>query len=406
MFLNSLLATTWYPVTFDSQMNIVRGVFFWIAVALAVGFLLCVILFKNEARKKFLKFSLYVAIVYAGIVGIVLLDLTFAEDGIAQLLFIPILVLLLTIVGCGALIAAHRSKVTFAIAGCLVGAAVIAVLVCMGVHFANGGSLWLNWILDDAEENPDYSKVNQIGLYISAALTVIALIASAFLLGRKDKKGLSSKDITYAAICIAMSFALSYLRIVKMPQGGSITVASLLPLMIYSYMFGVKKGVFAGFIYGVLQAFQDLYILHPAQFILDYPVAFACIGLAGVFANVKALNKLPQVQIALGGSVAGLARFVMHFLSGIFAFGMWAPEGQPVWLYSLTYQSAYVLPDIAIAVVIAILVFSSKAFVKQARKFNAPAPVLEETAPAEEVALADAQQTQNEETTDTDHKTE
>lgn len=387
MFLSSLLATTWYPVTFNSQMNIVRGVFFWIAVALAIGFLLGVILSRNEARRKFLKFSLYAAIVYAGVVGIVLLDLTFAEDGTAQLLFIPLLVLLLTVVGCGALIAAHRSKVTYVIAGCLVGAALIAVLVCMGVHFANGGSLWLNWILDDAEENPDPSKVNQIGLYISAALAVIALVTAAFLLERKDKKGLASKDITYAAICIAMSFALSYLRIVKMPQGGSITVASLLPLMIYSYMFGVKKGVFAGFIYGVLQAFQDLYILHPAQFILDYPAAFACIGLAGVFANVKSLKKLPQVQIALGGIIAGVARFVMHFLSGMFAFGMWAPEGQPVWLYSLTYQSAYVLPDIAICIVIAILVFSSKAFVKQARKFNVPAPVakaplVEEAAPA------------------------
>ena len=52
-----------------------------------------------------------------------------------------------------------------------------------------------------------------------------------------------------------MSFALSYLRIVKMPQGGSITIASLLPLMLYSFMFGTKKGVFAGLIYGVLQAF-------------------------------------------------------------------------------------------------------------------------------------------------------
>ena len=371
----SLLATTWYPVTFDSQMNIVRGVFFWIAIALAIGFLLGVFLFKNEARKKFLKFSLYAAIVYAGVVGIVLLDLTFAKDGIATLLFAPILVFLLTVIGCGALIAAYRSKTTYIIAGCLVGAAAVAVLVCMGVHFANGGSLWLNWILDDAEGNPDPSKVNQIGLYISAALAVGALIASAFLLGRKDKKGLASKEITYAAICIAMSFALSYLRLVKMPQGGSITIASLLPLMIYSYMFGVKKGVFAGFIYGVLQAFQDLYILHPAQFILDYPAAFACIGLAGMFANVKKLKKLPQVQIALGGIVAGLARFLMHFLSGIFAFGMWAPEGQPVWLYSLSYQSAYVLPDIAIAIVIAVLVFSSKAFVKQARKFSAPAPV-------------------------------
>lgn len=122
-----------------------------------------------------------------------------------------------------------------------------------------------------------------------------------------------------------MSFALSYLRIVKMPQGGSITLASLLPLMIYSYMFGTKKGVFAGMIYGLLQALQDTYILHPAQFVLDYPLAFAGIGLAGMFAKTKALEKLPQLQFALGAVVAGVARFLMHFLSGIFAFGAFAP---------------------------------------------------------------------------------
>ena len=167
-----------------------------------------------------------------------------------------------------------------------------------------------------------------------------------------------------------MSFALSYLRIVKMPQGGSITIASLLPLMLYSFMFGTKKGVFAGLIYGVLQAFQDPAIVHPAQFLLDYPVAFACIGLSGMFAKTKALEKLPQVQFALGGVVAGLARLLMHFVSGIFAFGAFAPEGTPVALYSFLYQAGYVLPDIAIVIVAGVLVLSSKTFVKEVRKFN------------------------------------
>lgn len=372
MLLNNLMAAKWYPILFDSPLNATRAIFFWVAIALALAFVVCAIAFKGEVRKTVLSYAVLVVASYACLVGIVLLELSFAEDGIATLLFVPLLVLLLAIAGAGMAIALKPKKLTYVLAGCVVGGAAIAVLVCMGIHFANGGSLWLNWIVDETEENVDFSKVNQIGLYVSAAVAVLALVGLAFLLGRKDKKGFDSKAVSYAAICIAMSYALSYLRLVKMPQGGSITIASLVPLMIYSYMFGVKKGVMAGLIYGALQAFQDLYILHPAQFLLDYPIAFACIGLAGMFATTKWLKKAPQVQIALGAIVAGLARFVMHFLSGMFAFGMWAPEGQPVWLYSLTYQSAYVLPDIAIAIVVAVVIFCSPSFVKMARRFNTP----------------------------------
>ena len=122
----------------------------------------------------------------------------------------------------------------------------------------------------------------------------------------------------------------------------------------------MRKGVFAGFAYGLLQAVQDPWILHPAQFLLDYPVAFAWIGIAGIFAKVEKLDKYPQIQFACGAILAGLGRFVMHLFSGMFAFNLsfWG---------SFTYQAGYVLPDLAIAVVVGILLFSSKAFVKELR---------------------------------------
>ena len=166
-----------------------------------------------------------------------------------------------------------------------------------------------------------------------------------------------------------MSFALSYIRIVPMPQGGSITLASLLPLMIYSYMFGVRKGVFAGFIYGILQAVQDPWILHPAQFLLDYPVAFAAIGLTGMFRRVKAFEKLPQVSFALGAIVAGVLRFVSHVFSGVFAFSEYAGGDNP-WLYSLGYN-AFVFADIAIVIVVGVLLLSSRAFLKEMNRYSA-----------------------------------
>lgn len=366
MLFTSLLAAdgaTWYPVRFDSTLNIARGIFFWITIAIALAFVVCAAVLKGETRGKFVKYGLYGVVGYACVVGITLLALTFCEDGITLILFLPLLILLIAILASAAALMLYPGKLTLIVSGCVSGAALVAVLVCVGINFANGDSLIANWI-------EDASSVNNVGLYVSAVLAVAAVIAAAFVIGKDDKKGFDTKTISYAAVCIAMSFALSYLRVVKMPQGGSITVGSLLPLMIFSYMFGVKKGVFAGFVYGLLQAFQDPTVLHPAQFLLDYPVAFACIGLAGAFAKVKALEKAPQLQLAFGGIVAGLARFLMHYLSGVFAFGEFAPEGQPVWLYSLIYQSAYVLPDIAIAIALGVFVFCSKSFVSVLRKFN------------------------------------
>ena len=328
MFL-SLLETEWYPILFDTPSNIVRSVAIWLTIAAVIVFLACFFAFKGEMRRKFAKFYGIGAIIYACVIGILFLVLAFVEDGIAAILFYPLLALIVVLAGGALTLFFRRDKITYIVAGCLAGAALIASLICMGINFSWGDALENNGL---AAEN-----VNTVGLYVSAAVLVLAVIAAAFLCGRKDKKGFSTRSITFAAVCIAMSFALSYLKIVEMPQGGSITIASLLPLMIYSYMFGTKKGVFAGFIYGILQAFQDTYILHPAQFLLDYPLAFSAIGLAGMFANVKAL-KFPQVRFALGALVAACGRFLMHFLSGIFAFGYFY-NNKPVWLYILIYKA-------------------------------------------------------------------
>ena len=359
----SLLASAkWYPILFDSPLNAVRSVATWLTVAIAVAFVLCAILLKGEKRAKFLKYGLLSVIVYAAVVGIVLLALTFDEDGIVVMLFVPLLILLLAVAGSAVTLFLKRNKLIYVICGGVTGAALVAVLVCMGVYSA-----------DSVQMN------DQIALYVCAVGLTAAVIVTAVLTDRKNKFEFDSKSISYAAICIAMSFALSYMRIVRMPQGGSITPASLLPLMLYSFMFGPKKGVFAGFIYGILQAFQSSgEVIHPAQFVLDYPAAFACIGLAGLFANLKALYKLPQVQFLLGGTVAGLGRFVMHFISGTFAFGIYAPEGQPAWLYSLGYQAGYVLPDIAIAIAVGVFVLCSPAIVRLVRKVNAVKPAAAE----------------------------
>ena len=168
-----------------------------------------------------------------------------------------------------------------------------------------------------------------------------------------------------------MSFALSYIKLFEMPQGGSITLASMLPVMLFAYVYGAKKGLLVGFIYGILQAVQDPYIVHPAQFLLDYPIAFSMVGFAGIFANVKALDKAPQVKFALGAVLAGALRFIAHVFSGVFAFGAYAlDEGfTNFWLYSLGYNS-FIFIDVLIVAVVGVILFSSKGFTRELNKLG------------------------------------
>ncbi|MDE5722350.1 MAG: energy-coupled thiamine transporter ThiT [Clostridia bacterium] len=269
-------------------------------------------------------------------------------------------------------------KITLISALSLFGAALIAFIVCLAVYFASGTAEDNNGAVITGTENAM--------LYVSTAILIAALAALALLFGRGRKKGFDTKSIAYAAVCIALSFALSYIKLFQMPQGGSITLVSLLPLIIYSYMYGVRKGVAAGAVYGILQAVQDPFIIHPAQFFLDYPVAFAAIGLAGMFARFKKLERLPQLQFALGAVVAGVLRFASHVLSGVFAFSEYSTLDN-VWAYSMAYNS-FVFIDLAITVAAGVIVFSVKSFMKQVRAVQSAAwaqpKAVEEAAAAEE----------------------
>lgn len=352
---------TWYFFSFDSTENIIRSVALWLTLALIAAFVVLALTLHDDARKKLLKISGFTAIIYAAIVSVTFLTLNFtdiAESGRFSLdLFLPLLILILS-VALTALVLIYGKEKTPKLAASLISiCALVAVIIVMVIRYGKGDSTDINGLTKD--------DVNSIALYLTAVAVTAAVIFAVFAFD-KNKSEFDTRTITYAAVSIAMSFALSYVRIVKMPQGGSITIASLLPLMLYSYMFGIKKGLLAGMIYGLLQAIQDPYILHPAQFLLDYPLAFGCIGLGGIFGNLKKLENIPQLQFACGAAIAGILRFVMHFLSGVFAFSAYA-DGQNPYIYSLTYQAAYVLPDIAILIAVGIALFSSHRFVMYIR---------------------------------------
>ena len=225
----------------------------------------------------------------------------------------------------------------------------VVLLVLIGVYH-NGK------ISGDGYYTGEGSGFDQTALYVSAGLLVVGAVVSAFLFDKR-KADFNAKIIARAGICVALSFVLSYAALFKMPQGGTVTLASLLPLMLFAYSYGLKRGLIVGLIFGLFQSLQDPFIIHPAQYMLDYPIAFSMIGFAGVVSGLK----LPaQFKFALGAIIAGTLRFVAHVLSGVFAFGAYA-GGENILIYSLAYNS-FVFVDVAITIAAGILLLFNRAF--------------------------------------------
>lgn len=224
---------------------------------------------------------------------------------------------------------------------------VIVSIAFLAVHFKKVGG--------------GYKEVSQAGLYISAIVLVFILVVAATVFSKRNGP-FTTREMAYAAISLALAFALSYVKFFAMPQGGSVTLASMLPIMLFSYMFGIKKGIIVGAIYGVLQAIQEPEIIHPAQFFLDYPIAFAMLGLAGIFKELNIIKK-PVAAFTAGAVLAGVLRYFSHVFSGIFAFASYAPAGYSAAAWGFLYNT-FTFADVAIVIVVALLLFSSKSFVR------------------------------------------
>ena len=148
-----------------------------------------------------------------------------------------------------------------------------------------------------------------------------------------------TKQLVFCAISIALAFVTSYIKFAKLPFGGSITLFSMFFICFAGYLYGAKAGIFTGLAYGILQFLQDPYFYSIGQFLLDYPLAFACLGMAGYFINSS--HGL-QKGIFLGV----LGRYICHVISGYVFFGAYAPEGMNPMFYTLGYNLTYILPEL------------------------------------------------------------
>jgi thiamine transporter len=153
--------------------------------------------------------------------------------------------------------------------------------------------------------------------------------------------------LTEAALAIALAFVLGLIRVFKMPYGGSVSL-EMMPLILLALRQGPWVGVVSGTAYGLLNLAVDPFVLHPVQVLFDYPLAFGVLGLAGFFP--------PTVRGAILGTVVAVAaRFLCHFVSGVAFFTSTFPEGWNPLLYSAVYNAAYLVPSLAVALVVVVV---------------------------------------------------
>lgn len=175
--------------------------------------------------------------------------------------------------------------------------------------------------------------------------------------------GTRTRVLVESGLTIGLAYVLGRFVLFKLPFGGSISL-DMLPILVIALRRGPRAGVVTGAIYGLLNYTLDpVQIVYPLQFLLDYAVAYGLVGLAGFGANrYSRLTREGAGSSALFTAVLPfallgvVARFVAHYISGIVYFGQYAPAGQPVWLYSLTYNGAYMVPSGIACIVIAMLI--------------------------------------------------
>ena len=179
------------------------------------------------------------------------------------------------------------------------------------------------------------------------------------------------------AVMLALATALSFIQIYKLPWGGSITLLSMLPIVLFSIRRGVAMGLAVSFLFSLIQLFQGImdglfgWGLTPGMLVacifIDYIFAFTVLGLAGVFRKKGTAGWISGIAIAIA------LRFVMHFLSGVV---IWKSFGE-LWegfstdssvLYSILYNGSYMLPELVITVIAAVILLN----VPEVRKLFRP----------------------------------
>lgn len=167
-----------------------------------------------------------------------------------------------------------------------------------------------------------------------------------------------ARKLIEASLMIAIATVLSLLKLLDLPYGGSVTLASMLPIVIIACRNGVGWGLASGAVYGAIQQLLGLKTLSYvttwysilAVIMLDYILAFAAVGFSGVFRNkVKKQN----TALALGALFGCVLRYLLHVISGATVWAGLSIPTKAALLYSLAYNATYMIPETIVLIAVA-----------------------------------------------------
>ena len=195
------------------------------------------------------------------------------------------------------------------------------------------------------------------GYAVLIAVMLAILLIACYCNGKKNAK-LSSKQLAFSAMAMALAVVTSMIKLFELPMGGSVTLFSMLFVVLIGYWFGPRAGLMTAIAYGFLQLILEPYIIHPMQMLVDYIFAFGALGLSGIFANKKH-------GLLIGYWVAVFGRFVFAFLSGMIFFGSAAADyNMSIPIYSAVYNGSYLLAEGLITTIIICIPPVNKALAK------------------------------------------
>lgn len=177
----------------------------------------------------------------------------------------------------------------------------------------------------------------------STVIAILILFGLIFFTGRK--KGPDTRGLALSAIFVALYLVLNQLAILPFPQGGSITLFSMLAITSCAYLLGVRRAIMAGMCAGLVSLIFNPYVIHPLQLFLDYPFAVGALGFAGLMSNKKG-------GLLIGYLIGVLCRYACVVLSGIIFFGEYAADGFNAVTWSLYYNGCYIGAEAVLTLIV------------------------------------------------------
>lgn len=196
--------------------------------------------------------------------------------------------------------------------------------------------------------------------YTFSALAVILLAAAVIFFCSKNSstRKMTTQQLVTCAVALALAYVTSYIKLFKLPFGGSVTLFSMLFIVLIGYWYGAKIGILTGLVYGIFQFLQEPYVLSLFQVCCDYILAFGAMGIAGFFSKSKKHGLVKAYLAAI------LARGAFHALGGYLYWMDYMPSNFPkslTALYPIIYNYSFILAEGILTVIVISIPAVSKA---------------------------------------------